>query len=461
METSYRNLLVNTYTFKQKLNSPETRNLIEILSNNCEQIEQTLSKFHFKRPKRALISILGSAIKFITGNLDENDLVEINTNFNVLFSNEEKVLKQINKFTTFANHISVKYDENMKIIQENINTSLAAIYNIDNKLKLNNELNYNIYLSQNLLYTLKMIERTVSLAFKGITNLELITLDELQEIFKHLTLVHSSEALPKLDKSHPFKILEFSKFKMISIDNNIVCILYIPILQRKVYQYAKIYPVPTHQMQVLVPPSKYHLYGSQFDLWTSEECQPMESEFVCLTATEQQTCSLKTLNNCTFATVRNDYCVQQRLKNEAILVATRNPLEVFEECGPTIQKFIVKNVAILSSNCTIIIADRTFVNTHHVFDVKSPIIRNYTAQSRYVMQLQQKHLENTNDIVADLKEINEEVHLRPVVHITHFTLTFIIFVCLLSVIVYLISYFRKRILNSENKNCNKNEDVLA
>jgi hypothetical protein len=53
--------------------------LIKSLKDTCMQIGDVLLKFNY-RSKRSLIDGLGSAIRFITGNLHQDDLEEINSN---------------------------------------------------------------------------------------------------------------------------------------------------------------------------------------------------------------------------------------------------------------------------------------------------------------------------------------------------------------------------------------------
>lgn len=86
------------------------------------------------------------------------------------------------------------------------------------------------------------IERSISLAFAGITDLEIISDNELLEIIHHLKLIYHNGELLELHEMHIFKILEFSKFRMLSASNTIMCILYIPILNPSPYNIQEYTP---------------------------------------------------------------------------------------------------------------------------------------------------------------------------------------------------------------------------
>lgn len=144
--------------------------LINSLRESCLEIENELLKFNH-RNKRSLIDGLGSAIRYITGNLDQTDLKNIDNNLGILFQNQEKIIKHMNSYTSFANHITERYSKDLEIIQGNLNSSLSTLSNLENKLNDDLLIQYNLYTARKILYILQSIQRTITLAFNGITNL--------------------------------------------------------------------------------------------------------------------------------------------------------------------------------------------------------------------------------------------------------------------------------------------------
>ena len=84
------------------------------LFNKFEYIE-TPVKY---RSRRGLFNFLGSAIKFITGNLDDNDLDIITNNLQMLKNTQVNIMHKINEFSSFAGNLIKRFSENLKIIEE-------------------------------------------------------------------------------------------------------------------------------------------------------------------------------------------------------------------------------------------------------------------------------------------------------------------------------------------------------
>lgn len=351
MEVSYRNLLTNTIILETNTNSNIIlKKQISMLQENCKMIDNLLLKFKDHRTKRALINVLGTAIKFITGNPDNNDLIEINKNLDSLFKNQEKVIKQVNQYTSFANHITNRYSDDLKIIQFNINSSLNVIANLSNTFEIISNVQYDNFLCIKLLEILRKIERTVTLAFSEITNLEILTYKDLTKITKHLRLIYSKPELIEFDNLHTFKLLEFSKSQIISVNDVITCILYIPILNPKSYQYSRVYPIPDVNNNLLLPPFKYNLINIEEELWTDEKCQSIEIQTLCLEKPTTNECSLINVEKCNYAEVNNNFKVYSQLNSGKLLLSAKTNLQVTEECNGKIEHIRVTNSALVSTD---------------------------------------------------------------------------------------------------------------
>lgn len=440
LESNYRKLVANTYILELKNSNATSFSLINALKSNCLQIESELSKFNH-RTKRALVNALGSAIRFITGNLDQDDLNEINNNLDILLKNQEKVVKQINAYTSFANHITERYAKDMKIIQSNLNTSLNALTDLGNKL--NNELiiQYNIYLAQQLLTTLQIIQRTIALAFNDITNLEAISTFELSEILNHLKIIYKKEQLLELDSLHLLKIIEFTKFKVISIQDVITCILYVPILDSSPFAYQRIYPIPNEQLEILLPPAKYRLFGAKGEYWTDESCLRVENQVLCLNELKEDKCSLTDLNTCNFVKVTNNFKLVKQLNNNKVLISTKIPTKIVEECDNKVSyNSVVDNVLISSeNNCKLLVENLRFENTNSNFTFDVPKIYINDFKATHHVSLVQKHLDDFSKLKREAKELSH-LEIKPLVHVFHISVTAILLLISATVCVLLYLY---------------------
>lgn len=431
------------------------------MKQNCIQIERELLKFKPRR-KRALINALGSTIKFVTGNLDQNDLDNINTNLNILFMNQEKAIKQVEGYTSFANHITERYTNDINIIQQNINTSLQGLNKLNSKF--NNELiiQYNIHQSQNLLEILHSIQRTIALSFNEIVNLEIMSNTELNEITNHLKLIYRKDELFDLDVAHPFKIIEFSKFKVISVNNVITCILYIPILNPSSYTYQRLYPFPNQRNEILLPPAMFRLFGAEGELWTDEKCDKIEKQTLCTSTPNKSNCSLNNIHKCNFAKATNSFKIIVQLNNNQILMACKTPTEVIEECKDKVTSNPVSNNVLLSSreNCKLIINNKHYINTYSNFtyNIQSLNVDNLRVTKH--VQFEQKHLDNLQELREEAKELNYDVKLHPILQITHASVTSILLIIV--IFIFMIMYvFRHKLLTflRENRKISKEEEL--
>lgn len=449
---------------------------IRNLENTCLEIEDLLSKLKNKREKRSLFNGVGTAIKYITGNPDNDDLVEINKNINSLYENQEKIIKQIDKYNSFANHVTERYLADLKSLQNNINATAALLRNVSNVLETQLLLQYNSYLSMKILTILRTIERTISLAFSGIVNLEIISNSELGKIADHLRIIYKESELLSWDNIHPYKILEFSKLRVISINDIITCMLYIPILKTSLYQYSQIYPLPNSQEVVLIPPARFHLQGAKEELWTEENCQTIDEQIVCTNKPSVNKCSLRLSENCTFAKVSNDYKLYTQLRNNKVIVSSKNELEVIEECSNKLNRAKVKNnVAVASEkNCKIIIESQTYDNTFCNLTVQSePVMYNYKASK--TLELNLHHLHDVNSLREEARELVSHTALHPITHYAHLSVTsvLLIIICVTCILCYVLRHkLRKYIMkqNDVTQLCTfaniadartQNEDVLS
>lgn len=82
-----------------------------------------------KRQKRAAFNLLGSAIKAITGNLDENDLIQINKDINDLRLGNQELVRQNNIQVTVNKHLEKRINKIIDSIndqQKIIRTQIIA-----------------------------------------------------------------------------------------------------------------------------------------------------------------------------------------------------------------------------------------------------------------------------------------------------------------------------------------------
>lgn len=466
---NYRTLLVNTYILKNEARSdPLTIRLYRALQSNCLEIEHALHKIKHQVQKRGLINILGSGIKFIAGNPDSNDLRNIQSNIDALFKTQQATLSKINSLTSFANHLTNRYSNDLNIIMKNINETKSVISTLKNNSDMRIIIQAEIYQAIELLEIIKMIQRTISFAWKNIPNLEIITSSELVSIQNHLTQIYPLEQLPHLDLQYPFQIIEFSEIVVLGIEQTITFLLKIPVTKSSTAQYSQILPVPNKQNLILIPPQRYTLYTNQSQYWTSQPCKETEKAILCTEMLTTHSCKLDVPSNCTFAHVTNNYQATIRLRNRQILTIIKEPLEIIEDCRGHLTRTEISKTSILESTCRIIIHDEIYDDSKPMFEIPfNNISKLAIPAASQEVQLYQRHLGNLAELKADLKELEQQpLHLNPVLQWAHGTLTGMV-ILLLVVAGIIITKFRQRIIELFCKprrvinirTANLNEDV--
>lgn len=420
-----------------------------MLIREINNAKETLSKFETSRQKRSLAPVLGTIIKFISGNPDERDLQEINDNLENLHSNQKQIVEKISQFTSFANHISRAFENTTNNLYNTLNKYQTETkrfkFIFQEQMLLENYLMYLKDINQNL----NKVQRSVTYSWKNVVDLELVTQEQLHTIFEHLHLVYKNEQL--LHTFHSYDILEISKIIIFGTPGIVNFMLKIPILSSQTSLLYKVLPIPNQRKEVLVPPARYAIRNGINTQWTDEDCSMENNIYICNEQPMTKKCQFDDLNTCVFAKVKNDYKLVYSTKH-GLLISVLSDTPIYEICDATVNNFIVKQTNLIISNCTIIFDNNLysqfnndllnftmFTNNLPEYDVKHNVF------------IEQKHHNSFNLIMSDLKEINKNpVHLLPVVHYSHWSITFIL-ICIIIVFLTILCIFRERLCLLINK----------
>lgn len=448
LETAYETLVTNSKSLEQISKRDKlTFKTFHHLFLNIEKIKHLINKFNYGRVKRGLVNIVGKAIKFITGNLDDDDLKMINDNLEKLHNNQNSGIDKINQLTSFANHLSQRYSEDVKLINKNLQLTQDYIKNVSETENIRLVLQNEIYQSETLLNTLLMFERTISFSLNQIPNLELIRVDELLNIHKFLEKTYNSVQLLAFDRLHLFKLLQATKLFVIGSDQALTFLIKVPILKPYVANYSQIYPTPNNQSIVIIPPKKYVININNEDHWTDETCQQINEISLCLRQPLQETCTLQDLRQCPAAKISNQYDITHVLNNKQLLVLFKNPKEVTEDCHGILTKQSVVGVHILSSTCRLIIDTSIYDKTMPTFEIQINNQEDVSLNFKQEVELQLRHLKTPEDLLKEAQRLDEQpVYLYPISQILHFSVSTSMMLTIIILSILLIRY-RQRILD--------------
>jgi len=191
-----------------KKSFPKNTNLKFQLNHSYKQLDNAfinLQKLKHgeinQRKRRGLINFLGSSIKFVTGNLDHEDLNEINSNFKNIRMNQIKTMHKLNQLSSFAGHVTDKFQTDLFTVYNHTQTLKQAMNNISNLLDF--VIQIQDHSLQILIITDSYINKllnTVTFAMTNTLDIELFNLDELKQIWTFLKSHYSSYQLWPLNQ---------------------------------------------------------------------------------------------------------------------------------------------------------------------------------------------------------------------------------------------------------------------
>lgn len=468
------NIIFNNLQKEQEL----PRRLLHQLKLNLDQIEQILQKFLNRKVRRGLANFIGKGIKFITGNLDDDDLKTINENLENLYNSKSSEIERINKLTSFANHLSQRYSEDLTLLNENIIHTKELFQKIQSIEGFQIILESQILQSQTLLNTLLILERTISFAMNEIPNLEIIKVEELISIRTYLEKIYKTQQLSPIDHVHLFKIIEFAKISVIGTEETINFLLKIPILKQVIASYSRIYPVPNIQDIAVIPPRTYSIKINNEEYWTNEKCKSAlgSSTVLCLQPPAKEACILSNPARCQTTLVNNDFNIIHPLKNHQLLTLFKNYQNVLEDCNGILLKKSIKGINLLSSACKIIIDESIYDETVPIFEITVKNISNISLNSTHKVDFHLRHLKEPTSILQEAEKLSDQpMYLHPTTQIIHQSTSVILFCLTILGIIFVIRnkrriseliYSPRKIIHVEMENINQghqedNRDVIS
>ena len=449
LESSYITLRSNLHFISSRGNEINqvdrlTFKTFQKLISNLDQVKQVLDKLNYNRSKRGLVNGLGSIIKFITGNLDDTDLQVINNNLDKLFENQKATISKINEVTSLANHITNRIADQTDLLNKNVEATTRLIQKIENRTEIILLIQNEVYQSENLLNTLQIIERTLSMSMYQFSNLEIITRDEILEMHDYLEKLYNPKQLLPFDSTHLFKLLKSTKMSAIGVNQTIAFVLKIPILKPSFANYSNIYPIPNSHDLFFIPPFKHLIRINQDEFWTNEDCEEIDTMYLCMEPPVQIPCTTHELKECTSAKANNKFKIIHVLKNRQLLTVFKESIQITEDCNGILTQQQVQGANLLSSPCRVFIGALSFSNTIPAFNISMPNITTILKENQFQVDLNIHHFSSPKDLQREATQI-KPIFLEKLSKTVHYSITSVFSVIVIVFIITLI-VFRKRIL---------------
>ena len=270
------------------LSALETR-----IENSIEQIIPTQN--NHKR-KRGLFNPLGSFIKALTGNLDQNDAEQIDARIEKLQNTQNKLkIDTINQITLLDSTIN-KFKTMISNITHNelvLKSRMLQLESIINNVELHQTDFHQYYLSYTIITQITLmyqsihdifdkIEIAITFAKINVLHNSIIEPNVLLAEIKNLNSHLNTDKLPLEPKSQNILIFE----KLITIKsflkgNNIVFMLELPLVESETYQYFNLFPLPIPDNQsflTIIPFKPYLALGNTKYAYTNQKCLEIQSQ---------------------------------------------------------------------------------------------------------------------------------------------------------------------------------------
>lgn len=384
------------------------------------------------RTKRGLINALGTAIKFITGNPDNNDLEIMQESLGILKTQENKLvnnqMKQIKINTLFESKINNITDSIRKI-----SLKISKEYNTVQGLRSDLEFVNLIWNTDKIIHILEDIEEQIELARVGLINKNILSLEEKLEISEKLKK-------QKLNLNYLDEIFQYTSASIGISGNQAALLVKTPILDSRTYDLLGLHTLRINESRIdtyinMVTKHGNVVYYQPTECDICDNDYPIEDECIYKILTQQKpTCPL----------IKSKQTTQiKEIKQGIILIDTTETMEVKDSCGNS--RMVNDATIIETENCTIKVRNFTF---HGQPDE--------THQDEYLIPIYSKPLPEGNLTIPDdeslilrIQNLEELSEVQLSSHNTHqwvtiggSTLLILTFVCFFS--IYLYKKARKR-----------------
>lgn len=392
------------------------------------------------RAKRGLMNALGTAIKFIAGNPDNDDLEIIHQSLGILNSQGNKLvnnqMKQIQINELFQGKLNNITDSIRKITSK-----ISREYNTVQGMKADLEFVNLIWNTDKIIHILEDIEEQVEFSRLGLINKNILSLEEKQLILGKLRK-------QKLNLNFLDEIFQYTSASVGISGNQAVLLVKTPILDGKTYDLLELHTlrvndsrIDTYINLVTKHGNTVHYQPTECDI--CDNSNPIEDECIYKILTHQTpTCPL----------VRSKQATQiTEIKQGIVLIDTTESIEVKDSCGDS--RMVSDATIIETGNCTIKIRNFTFYGQP-----------DETHQAEYLIPIYSKPLQKGNftnfedeDFILRIQNLEElsEVqlslnHTQRRVTIGGSTLLILTFIC------FFATYFYKKAKTPKETEANGN-----
>lgn len=387
-----------TLANKYRKSFDNSHNLVQSFENKIITQILTLNPLLKHRQKRGLIDGLGSIIKSITGNLDQNDARKYETAISTLSENQIKIKTLVkDQITLFQKSIQIFQDniqnltKNQKLLNNRIDTIEEALYakeiedaNTYYLFYIEMILSQIITEFQSIYDILEKIETAITFSKINTFHNSIINPHDLLNEIKSISIHLNDNKLPfepKIENLLLFeKILEIKSYGK---NNQTVFIIKVPIVEESKYNYYHLYALPVNKnnsFKLIIPNGKYLIINEQNHYFSDTPCtEIIPEEFIChemdpIKTTEDSPCETQllkfnqNLSNCHLVPVKVNKLKIQKIEANKWIVLSPEHTVASQKCDNDYEKIPLRGTYLieLPPNCEININNNYLRNLDNI-----------------------------------------------------------------------------------------------
>lgn len=398
--------------------------MTSILSTKFEEVKNSYKKLlptvRQIRQKRGAFNVIGSTIKAITGNLDENDLIQINNDIRDLKYENINLIRQNNiqvklnrNLENRINKIIETVNDEQKIIKQQLIAARQTI--LINKLINQNftairqafKISYHIDLLQK---HLDSIFEVIQLAKIHIISKNFLESDELKFILDRLEEQH-------IEILNTDQVYEYLDIRALFKGPILYLIIGVPQISPNAFNSLLLEPLPIEGQIIKLPWNRAAVYGNS-TYFLKENCQLVGEKTLCeeenLQDVSDDECFSKIVRGlpgkCTFTDYHNSSNIKQLTENYVIVKNATVTLST--DCLHSDRK-LSGTILIFFVNCIITIDQRKFTNTTfsaHIIPTLIPLDGVKIEQTKFESETNLKGLEKLHIKNREQLQIIQKQH---------------------------------------------------
>lgn len=350
------NLMINSTKIILEKKFDNLVNTFDLIKPNSLNVK---SKF---RVKRGLVDGLGTIIKAITGNMDNNDYHEINNYLEILKLNQLNITNQFNKQI----YINEKMIERFNNITNYVNNQQTLIEQFNSLADQHNTVDYSILIIQycnQLIYDIELLNTHLE------NILESINLAKLNVISKHI--LHPEEityVMKVLEEQHinivsKETIYQFLELKAYYNLTNLIFIVQIPTFNSENFALYHLNELPINNNLTLRIPKSYIIINENEYSFLEKPCTQIENLYYCSKSNIQKIkindCIPNIINDnkahCNFIEIDNLDKIDL-IQPNYLLIITQNEVSIESNCNQNIKEKLLRGITLIHfENCVITI----------------------------------------------------------------------------------------------------------